>query len=709
MIQSFMPSCFSSSIQLQPEKGMLVPLQSQRRHTKTLNQDKEYKYTGPSSSNIINATDIFSSSCNKLRVYKTQHIQTFCTTSDAEFLLQPKDNQKATPLSRLWEEWDAFYRFCRIYTVTGMVAGVSSVSVLPLTSVGELSPAFFVGMLQALFPFVILNMYVVGINQLADVEIDKINKPHLPLASGEYSVDKGITVVSAFGFMCLTMGIMFQSPPLFIGIVVYILLGTAYSIKLPLLRWKTNPYLAAFCVVGGHGLIIQPAVFYHIQDIPDVEGDQAFGNRTFSVRHGKKKVFSICVGILLFAYGSGVVVGASSSFLICKIVSVIGHSALASLFLLRAKSLNLDDDVATQSFYMFLWKIGAMIQTFRSSSQYWSLQHLRPEKDIFRSSCNQQRTYRDQLVQTFRTTSDGEFVIEPNDDKKVTPQSNLWAKWDAFYRFCQLYTATGVVIGVSSVSVLPLTSVGDLSPAFFVGLLQALITFVILNMYVVGINQLADVEIDKINKPHLPLASGEYSMEKGTTVVSAFGFMCLAMGIKFRSPPFFVGIVVYILLGTAYSIKLPLLRWKTNPYLAAFCVVGGHGLIIQPAVFYHIQHVLGKPFTLNKSVVFATIFFSLFSVVIALFKDIPDVEGDRAFGNLTFSVRHGKKNVFSICVGILLFAYGSGAVIGHSTLASLFLLRAKSLDLDDDVATQSFYMFLWKLFSAEYLLIHFLR
>uniref|UniRef100_A0A175YMB9 Uncharacterized protein n=1 Tax=Daucus carota subsp. sativus TaxID=79200 RepID=A0A175YMB9_DAUCS len=87
------------------------------------------------------------------------------------------------------------------------------------------------------------------------------------------------------------------------------------------------------------------------------QGDRAFGNLTFSVRHGKKKVFSICVGILLIAYGSGVVVGASSSFLICKIVSVIGHTTLALLFLLRAKSLNLDDDVATQSFYMFLWKV----------------------------------------------------------------------------------------------------------------------------------------------------------------------------------------------------------------------------------------------------------------------------------------------------------------------------------------------------------------
>ncbi|XP_017223592.2 umbelliferone 6-dimethylallyltransferase, chloroplastic-like isoform X1 [Daucus carota subsp. sativus] len=388
MIQSFMPSCFSSSFHVQPEKGIHIALPSQRRHAKILNQDKKYKYTGPSSSNnIIKAREILSSSC-KLKAYKNQRLQTFCTTSDAEFLLHPNDNRKATPKSRLWEEWDAFYRFCRIYTVNGMVAGVSSVSLLPLTSVGDLSPAFFVGMLQALISFVILNLYVVGINQLADVEIDKINKPHLPLASGEYSMEKGITVVSALGFMCLAMGIISWSPPLFVGIVAYILLGTVYSIKLPLLRWKTNPYLAAFVIVGLHGLTIQPAVFYHIQhvlgkpftlskslvfatiffslysvvialfkDIPDVEGDRAFGNRTFSVRHGKKKVFSICGGILLFAYGSGVVVGASSSFLICKIVSVIGHSALASLFLLRAKSLNLDDDVATQSFYMFLWKL----------------------------------------------------------------------------------------------------------------------------------------------------------------------------------------------------------------------------------------------------------------------------------------------------------------------------------------------------------------
>ncbi|XP_063939969.1 umbelliferone 6-dimethylallyltransferase, chloroplastic-like isoform X4 [Daucus carota subsp. sativus] len=349
-----------------------------------------------------------------------------------------------------------------------------------------------------------------------------------------------------------------------------------------------------------------------------------------------------------------------------------------------------------------------MIQTFRSSSQYWSLQHLRPEKgfqawpesatkhtkilyqnkeniytrlcshinildstDIFRSSCNQQRTYRDQLVQTFRTTSNGEFVIEPNDDKKVTPQSNLWAKWDAFYRFCQLYTATGV-----------------------------------------------------INKPYFPLASGELSMRQGKAITSAFGLMCLAMGIMCKSPPLFIGILVLFLLGTAYSVELPYLRWKTNPYLAAICIVSAQGFTTPPTVFCHIQHVLGKPVAFTKSFRFATIFFSLFALVLALFKDIPDVEGDRAFGNQTFSVRHGKKKVFSLCVSILVIAYGYAlvigasssvlickivSVIGHLTLAALLLFRAKSVNLDDNESTQSFYKLLWKMLCAEYILIHLIR
>ena len=41
------------------------------------------------------------------------------------------------------------------------------------------------GVMQALVPALLMNISIVGLNQLYDVEIDKINKPYLPLASGE--------------------------------------------------------------------------------------------------------------------------------------------------------------------------------------------------------------------------------------------------------------------------------------------------------------------------------------------------------------------------------------------------------------------------------------------------------------------------------------------------------------------------------------------
>nr|XP_029146024.1 probable homogentisate phytyltransferase 2, chloroplastic isoform X5 [Arachis hypogaea] len=51
--------------------------------------------------------------------------------------------------------------------------------------VGEFSS--FQAMVAALF----MNIYIVGLNQLSDIEIDKINKPYLPLASEICSAEIG--------------------------------------------------------------------------------------------------------------------------------------------------------------------------------------------------------------------------------------------------------------------------------------------------------------------------------------------------------------------------------------------------------------------------------------------------------------------------------------------------------------------------------------
>lgn len=47
-----------------------------------------------------------------------------------------------------------------------------------------------VGLIQALVPALLMNIAIVGLNQLTDVEIDRVNKPYLPLASGELTMQQ---------------------------------------------------------------------------------------------------------------------------------------------------------------------------------------------------------------------------------------------------------------------------------------------------------------------------------------------------------------------------------------------------------------------------------------------------------------------------------------------------------------------------------------
>ena len=46
-----------------------------------------------------------------------------------------------------------------------------------------------------------MNSYVAGINQLSDIEIDKVNKPYLVLASDELPVRIGVLVTSLYAIL----------------------------------------------------------------------------------------------------------------------------------------------------------------------------------------------------------------------------------------------------------------------------------------------------------------------------------------------------------------------------------------------------------------------------------------------------------------------------------------------------------------------------
>ncbi|KAG8372360.1 hypothetical protein BUALT_Bualt12G0058000 [Buddleja alternifolia] len=292
---------------------------------------------------------------------------------------------------------------------------------------------------------------------------------------------------------------------------------------------------------------------------------------------------------------------------------------------------------------------------------------------------------------------------------------------DAFYRFSRPHTALSII----SVSLLAIQKPSDFSPLFFTGVLEAIVAALLMNIYIVGLNQLSDIEIDKVNKPYLPLASGEYSVTTGVMIVSSFAILSFWLGYVVGSWPLFWALFVSFVLGTAYSINLPLLRWKRSAIVAAMCILAVRAVIVQIAFYLHVQmYVYGRTAVFTKPVIFATAFMSFFSVVIALFKDIPDIVGDKIYGIQSFTVRLGQEKVFWICIALLEIAYTVAllvgatssctwskwtTVIGHTVLGLLLWNRAKSVDLKSKAAITSFYMFIWKLFYAEYLLIPLVR
>ncbi|KAF5749370.1 hypothetical protein HS088_TW04G01339 [Tripterygium wilfordii] len=296
---------------------------------------------------------------------------------------------------------------------------------------------------------------------------------------------------------------------------------------------------------------------------------------------------------------------------------------------------------------------------------------------------------------------------------------------DAFYRFSRPHTIIGTALSIVSVSLLAVEKISDLSPIFFTGVFQAIAAALMMNIYIVGLNQLYDIEIDKVNKPYLPLASGEFSVATGAMIVISFSIMSFWLGWFVGSWPLILALSISFILGTAYSINLPLLRWKRFALIAAMCILAVRAVIVQLAFYLHMQiHVFKRPPLFSRALIFATAFMSFFSVVIALFKDIPDIDGDMTFGIQSFTVRLGQKRVFWICISLLEIAYGvstlvGGAsllgwskyimVLGHSILALVLWNRANSVDLKSKVAITSCYMFIWKLFYAEYLLIPFIR
>jgi homogentisate phytyltransferase / homogentisate geranylgeranyltransferase len=240
--------------------------------------------------------------------------------------------------------------------------------------------------------------------------------------------------------------------------------------------------------------------------------------------------------------------------------------------------------------------------------------------------------------------------------------------------------------------------------------LLTLIAALACNIFIVGINQLADVEMDKINKPYLPLAAETLSRKKALAIVYAALAICLVVAL-IASFFYFGLIVVILLIGVAYS--LPPLYLKQHHLPAALAITLVRGFLVNIGIFLHFQKKIDGHYSIPAYMWCLTLFIMAFSVSIAWFKDLPDTEGDKKFKVKTLAVLYSRKvalwcGVTFTALAYLYVLYWSTTMqlyflqIAHVILLILFLANVFSVKLQVPISVKKFYLRFWVFFFAEY-------
>jgi len=274
------------------------------------------------------------------------------------------------------------------------------------------------------------------------------------------------------------------------------------------------------------------------------------------------------------------------------------------------------------------------------------------------------------------------------------------------------FTRPHTIIGSAvSVTALYLLAAGqwEFTSVFFWSLAAALLC----NIFITGYNQLVDIDLDKVNKPNLPLAAGKLSVPSGRIIV--FGSLVVSLAIAVIISTELLALIGTIsLLGFVYSWKKVYL--KRYHQTAALAIIVVRGILINLG-FYAIY---SGGYTFPVEIWTLTLFVVLFSAGIAWFKDIPDMEGDAELEIGSLAIKKGAVSTFNsggILLGIAYsvgafapilfdFTLSSGVVvtIGHALLGIIFFFMASKTNPLEKKEMKRFYLSFWVLFFLEYVL-----
>ena len=134
------------------------------------------------------------------------------------------------------------WQFSRPHTIIGSTLSILSIFAI---AIGTTDWIFIDPLLLPLSLLTALtcNIYITGLNQWSDIEVDKINKPWLPIAAGTLSKDNALRIVLVCGIISLAAADFILCLP--VQLHFFIFCSTCkiqYSYRQYHLRFSCNRY-----------------------------------------------------------------------------------------------------------------------------------------------------------------------------------------------------------------------------------------------------------------------------------------------------------------------------------------------------------------------------------------------------------------------------------------------------------------------------------
>jgi len=225
-------------------------------------------------------------------------------------------------------------------------------------------------------------------------------------------------------------------------------------------------------------------------------------------------------------------------------------------------------------------------------------------------------------------------------------------------------------------------------------LMLSLVGFSLIVAFIYVVNQIVDIESDRINHKLFLLPHGFVSVR--TAWVLALACALAGMIIALRGG--WTLVVLFslgLLLGVMYN--LPPVRLKDRPIGGVIANCLGHGALTYLIGWYAAHCMHADVWATLRTGLLASVSPALANGAVFLASTIPDAQGDQATGKVTFCVRYGLRTT-SVCASLLCAGALAGVflmpyhqwVMGATAVVSLALFAWLAVSGRREMAYQAF-------------------